>query len=82
VLKLVALLLGLMLTGCATSGNTINISIKNTTPYPLTICVGTSIFQKSVIIMPGQTWTGWVDRRLISSEAWGRIEVTNLNISK
>jgi hypothetical protein len=82
VLKLVALILGLLLAGCATAGNTINLSITNTTPYPLTLCMGTSIFQKSVIIMPGQTWKGWVDRRLISSEAWGRIEVTNFNISK
>ena len=73
--KIVVLAILFVLSGCATSTeNKITVSITNTTPFPMTIRCGTSIFGTSVVVMPGQTWSGWVDRRLIGSKAWATIE--------
>lgn len=57
-----------VLAGCATSPeNRIDATIKNDTPMPLVIKVSTPLGSTTVVIPPGATWSGSVDRRLIFS---------------
>lgn len=73
---LAALILVLGITGCATAPeNKVNIKVTNTTGTPLKFQAGMSIFGTSIIVMPGETWTGWVDRRLIGSSGWLKVSI-------
>ena len=74
-LKCLVVLAIFLLGGCATApGNNIELKITNTAPFPLVIHTGVSIFSVSVILMPGQTWTGTVDRRWVATSATISIE--------
>lgn len=69
-LKWLVVLLILVLCGCATAPeNKVQVKITNTSPFPLEIRAATSIFGVSVILMPGQSWSGVVDRRWVGATA-------------
>jgi len=58
----------LALSGCAApAGNAIDATIRNDTPIPFVVKVSTPWGQTSVVIAPGTTWSGQVDRRMIPS---------------
>lgn len=61
-------LLLLLLVGCAASGeNKIDATIRNDTPIPFVVKVFTPLGSTTVVIPPGATWSGSLDRRLIIS---------------
>lgn len=61
----------LVLAGCATSPeNRVEVSIRNTTREVLVIKAGSGILGTSVVIPPGGSWSGWIDRRWIGGSAW------------
>ena len=65
--KSLALLL-LLLAGCAASSeNKIDATIRNDTPIPFVVKVATPLGTTTVVIPPGSTWSGSIDRRLIIS---------------
>lgn len=74
-LKCLVVLMILALGGCATAPeNKVQVKITNTSPYPLVIRAGTSIFGVSLILMPGQSWSGVLDRRWVGSTATISVE--------
>jgi len=65
--SLVAVLLA-FLTGCAVSPeNRIDATIRNDTTIPFVVKVFTPLGSTTVVIPPGATWSGSLDRRLIIS---------------
>lgn len=73
-LKCAALVLGLLLAGCATSPeNKTELTIRNNTTELLVVQVGSGILGTTVYLPPGGGWSGWVDRRWIQNSAWVQI---------
>jgi hypothetical protein len=73
ILALLALLT--ILAGCTASPeNRVQIKVTNTTPMPLTFRAGSSIFATSVTVLPGGSWSGWIDRRFVGSAGWVTVE--------
>lgn len=61
-------LLLLFLAGCTISReNKIDATIRNDMPVPLVVKVFTPLGSTTVVIPPGETWSGSLDRRLIIS---------------
>jgi len=57
-----------LLSGCMVPAeNVIDATIRNDTPIPFVVKVSTPLGPTSVVIPPGTTWSGRVDRRLIPS---------------
>lgn len=67
-LKSIAVVLAAALAGCAVSPeNKIDATIRNDTPVPFVVKVFTPLGSTTVVIPPGATWSGSLDRRLIIS---------------
>lgn len=58
----------LLMAACSTQ-NRVEVRIVNTTPAPLVIRSKTAIFSHTMILPPGGSWTGWVDRRIVGRTA-------------
>jgi len=66
--RVVASSLLCLLAACS-STNRVEVRIVNTTPVPLVIRSKTAIFSHTMILPPGGSWTGWVDRRIVGKTA-------------
>lgn len=64
-----ATLLLLLGVGCSTvpAQKTVAVTIRNSTAAPLTIWLGDGFFRTSLVIHPGETWSGTVPRTWPSS---------------
>jgi hypothetical protein len=65
----------LVLCGCASSPeNRVSVTIRNATDAPLVVKCGSSVFGTSVVLPPGVTWSGVIDRRWVGSSGWVVVE--------
>jgi hypothetical protein len=66
----------LLLVGCASAPATdVEFSIRNSTLEPLVIKVGNKLFATSIVLAPGQSWSGVINPRWLSS---GSVEIVPL----
>jgi hypothetical protein len=55
------------------SGKRLTLGMKNTTDVPIAIVATYSVFSRTIILYPGQTWDGWVP--LIDAGAPIKVEI-------
>jgi hypothetical protein len=73
--KFLACLVFLLLSSCASAPDTkIHAVIKNGTDRDLILRAGNGIFSAQVRLKPGESWSGFLDRRQIFSSAFIAIE--------
>jgi hypothetical protein len=44
----------------SSSSQKLDITMRNRTPYPIEIQAKAGIFSRSIRLLPGEKWTGWV----------------------
>lgn len=67
----IATILLFLVCGCSAS-HKVEIRLVNTTPYPLTMTAQTWLFRGAIVLPPGGSWSGFVDRRFVGP----RVDVT------